>query len=191
MKNLAISITFLFFANAVLGQKKVSDTLKPYYQDSLIITKKFKDGPLSNNLRIKVINPCDPAKEKFDGAVTMIEAVLKNKNYSDSVIYKYPDAQSGLINFREKNISVCKISGKQAILIPFSYCGNFDNDTKISYILFYDHKKYLYHINYKCGEDLKCKVKDDLNSKLKDLPLKLRTMFVKQLETKFKNAEDF
>lgn len=190
MKSLVTSL-ILFFFIPVFGQKPVHDSLKVYYQDSLTISKDFKDGTISNKLTVKVINPCNSEKERFDGAVTIISATVKNKNYSDRVVYNYPNAQSGLINLKPNNISNFTVDKHQAVLIPFTYCGNWDNDTKVSYIIFYKHKKYLHHIKYYCGENGKCKINDNLNITLKDLPSKLKLKFIKDLETKYKNSNDF
>lgn len=190
MKSLATSL-ILFLFIPVCGQKPVHDSLKVYYQDSLTIRKDFKDGTVSNKLTVKVINPCNAEKERFDGAVTIISAAVKNKNYSDSIVYNYPDAQSGLINLKTNNISNYTVDKHQAVLIPFTYCGNWDNDTKVSYIIFYKHKKHLHHIKYYCGENGKCKLNDNPNIVLKGLPSKLKLKVIKDLETKYKNSKDF
>lgn len=194
MKSLATSL-IVFFVIPVCGQKSVNNSLKMYYQDSLIINKNFKERSVSNKLTVKVINLCDSEKERFDGAVTIISAAVKNKKYSDSIVYNYPYAQSGLINLKANNISNYNINKHQAILIPFTYCGNWDNDTKVSYIILYNHKKYLYHIKYYCGEDGKCKLNDNLNTTLKDLPLtlrlRLRLKINKDPETKYNNSNNF
>lgn len=190
MKSLVTSLILLLFI-PVCGQKPVHDSLKVYYKDSLVISKNFKDGNLSNTLTVKVINPCNTEKERFDGAVTIISAAVKNKNYSNSLVYNYPYAQSGLIHVKANNISSYTVNKHQAVLIPFTYCGNWDNDTKVSYIILYDRKKYLYHLNYYCEEEGKCKLKDDLNITLKDLPSKLKTKVMKDLETKYNKSSDF
>ncbi|PQA90893.1 hypothetical protein B0A69_19360 [Chryseobacterium shigense] len=190
MKSLVTSLIVFFFI-PVFGQKSVNDTLKRYYQDSLIIHKNFKDGTVSNKLTVKVINPCNAEKNRFDGAVTIISAAVKNKNYSDSIVYNYPYAQSGLINLKTNNISSYNINKHEAIFIPFTYCGNWDNDTKVSYIILYNQKKYLYHIKYYCGEDGKCMLNDNLNNTLKDLPSTLRLKISKDLATKYNKSSDF
>lgn len=190
MKSLVNSLIVFFFVPAC-GQKAVHDSLKVYYQDSLTVHKNFKDGTVSNALTVKVINPCNAEKERFDGVVTIISASVKNKNYSDSVVYSYPYAQSGLINLKSNNISDHNINKHQAVFIPFTYCGNWDNDTKVSYIILYNHKKYLYHIKYHCGEDNKCKINDNLDITLKDLPTKLKLKVIKDLETKYNKSSDF
>ncbi len=190
MKSSVTSIVLLFCI-PVCGQKSVNDTLKRYYQDSLIIHKNFKDGGISNKLTVKVINPCNSEKNRFDGAVTLISATVKNKNYSNSIDYNYPYAQSGLIHVKAENISINNIDKHQAVLIPFTYCGNWDNDTKVSYIILYNRKKYLHHIKYYCEQEGKCKLKDNLNVTLKDLPSKLRLKVLKDLETKYNQSNDF
>ncbi|MDR6919771.1 MULTISPECIES: hypothetical protein [Chryseobacterium] len=181
----------LFFLISIGGQNAVHDSLKMYYQDSLIVNKSFKDGTGLSKLTVKVINPCNAEKERFDGAVTMISAVVKNKNYSDSIAYHYPDAQSGLINLKAENISGYTVNKHQAVFIPFTYCGNWDNDTKVSCIILYKRKKYLYHIQYYCGEDGKCRINDNLNIRLKDLPSELKLKVKKDLETKYNKSDDF
>ncbi|SHM94177.1 hypothetical protein SAMN05444360_12259 [Chryseobacterium carnipullorum] len=190
MKSLVTSLILFFFVPAC-GQKAVHDSLKVYYPDSLTVHKNFKDGTVSNTLTVKVINPCTAEKNRFDGAVTIISAALENKNYRDSIVYNYPYAQSGLINLKTNNISNDNINKHQAVFIPFTYCGNWDNDTKVSYIILYNQKKYLYHIKYYCGEDGKCKLNDNLNSTLKDLPSTLRLRISKDLKTKYNKSSDF
>ncbi|ROS20119.1 hypothetical protein EDF65_0821 [Chryseobacterium nakagawai] len=190
MKSLVTSL-ILFFFIPVFGQKSVHDSLKVYYQDSLMVSKNFKDGTVSNKLTVKVINPCNAEKNRFDGVVTLINATVQNKHYTDNITYNYPYAQSGLINLKTGNISNFTIDKHQAVLIPFTYCGNMDNDTQVSYITFYKHKKYLHHIKYYCGEDNTCKIKDDLNVTLKDLPSQLKSKVIKDLKTKYKNSKDF
>lgn len=187
----SVTSMVLLFCIPVCGQKSVNDTLKRYYQDSLIIHKNFKDGGISNKLTVKVINPCNSEKNRFDGAVTLISATVKNKNYSNSIDYNYPYAQSGLIHVKAENISINNIDKHQAVLIPFTYCGNWDNDTKVSYIILYNRKKYLHHIKYYCEQEGKCKLKDNLNVTLKDLPSKLRLKVLKDLETKYNQSNDF
>lgn len=181
----------LFFLISIYGQKYVHDSLKMYYQDSLIVNRSFKDGKEFSKLTVKVINPCNAEKERFDGAVTIISAVIKNKNYSDSIVYHYPDAQSGLINLKAENISSYTVNKSQAVFIPFTYCGNWDNDTKVSLIILYNRKKYLYHIKYYCGEDGKCRINDHLNMRLNDLPSELKLKVIKDLETKYNKSGDF
>lgn len=187
----SVTSMVLLFCIPVCGQKSVNDTLKRYYQDSLIIHKNFKDGGISSKLTVKVINPCNSEKNRFDGAVTLIIATVKNKNYSNSIDYNYPYAQSGLIHVKAENISINNIDKHQAVLIPFTYCGNWDNDTKVSYIILYNRKKYLHHIKYYCEQEGKCKLKDNLNVTLKDLPSKLRLKVLKDLETKYNQSNDF
>ncbi|WP_142724357.1 hypothetical protein [Chryseobacterium sp. ON_d1] len=187
----SVTSMVLLFCIPVCGQKSVNDTLKRYYQDSLIINKNFKDGGISSKLTVKVINPCNSEKNRFDGAVTLISATVKNKNYSNSIDYNYPYAQSGLIHVKAENISINNIDKHQAVLIPFTYCGNWDNDTKVSYIILYNRKKYLHHIKYYCEQEGKCKLKDNLNVTLKDLPSKLRLKVLKDLETKYNQSNDF
>lgn len=181
----------LFFLISVCGQKAAHESLKMYYQDSLIVNRNFKDGTGFSKLTVKVINPCNAEKERFDGVVTMISAVVKNKNYGDSIVYDYPDAQSGLINLKAENISNYTVNKRQAVFIPFTYCGNWDNDTKVSFIILYSRKKYLYHIKYYCGEDGKCRINDNLNIRLKDLPSELKLKVRKDLETKYNKSDDF
>lgn len=188
MKNL-ITGFILFFFFPVCGQKSVHDSMKMYYQDSLIINKSFNNGTIK--LTVKVINPCNSEKERFDGAVTMINAHIKNKHHDDSITYHYPYAQSGLINFKANNISHYTINKQIAVLIPFTYCGNWDNDTQVSYFIFYNRKHYLYHLQYYCEENGTCKIKDNVNMTLKDVPTALRLKVIKDSETKYNHSDDF
>jgi hypothetical protein len=180
-----------------------SQTLKQLQQgihDTLVIRKTFSDKNGNNNLEIKVINPCRLAENlefgsddfwkyyRVDGIINYIEVCLTNKNYSDTLIYYNPDVSMSLINLLESNISLKPVAGKQAVFIPFTCCGNADDDRQITCIVFYDHEKYIYHINLRGEAFENYKIVDNLDEKFKDLPKKLKTELVKHINSRYKEV---
>ena len=161
-----------------------------FIRDTLVISKTFRDKNGYNNLEIEVFDPCfrNLEKDRVDGLINYITVRLTNKKYSDTLFYYNPAVYASLINLIESNIFFKSISGKQAVFIPFSYCGMADDDWKITYIVLYDHKKYIYHINLR-GEDFQnYKVVDDLNEKLKELPAKLKKELIYHINANCSDA---
>jgi hypothetical protein len=188
MKSLVLNIFFLLLVATSFSQKVDDGSMAMYHRDSIIVTQYFQDKQGKNTLTIKMMNPCGLKKGPYDGPLSYIEASLKNKYASQNVSYNYPDAQSGLLYFNKNEISINEIDGKKAVLIPFYYCGNWDNDNMVSYLIFYDKKKYVEHIKYYCTDNGKCKLNDAL--KLKDMPTSLKVFFVNILKKKYKKASD-
>jgi hypothetical protein len=188
MKSLVLNIFFILLTASSFSQKVDDDAMAMYHKDSIMVTQYFKDKKGKNTLTIKIMNPCGLKKGPYDGPLSYIEVNLKNKYTSQNVSYNYADAQSGLLYFNKNEISINEIDGKKAVLIPFYYCGNWDNDNMVSYIIFYDNKKYLEHIKYYCTDNGKCKLNDNL--KLNGMPTSLKTFFATILKTKYKKASD-
>jgi hypothetical protein len=188
MKSLVLSIIFLLCVATSFSQKVEADSMLMYHRDSITVTQYFQDKKGTNTLTIKMMNPCGLKKGPYDGPLSYIEASLKNKYTSQNVSYNYVDAQSGLLYFNKNEISINDIEGKKAILIPFYYCGNWDNDNTVSYLIFYDNKKYIEHVKYYCTDNGKCRLNDSL--KLKGMPTTLKTFFTNTLKTKYKKASD-
>ncbi len=159
--------------------------------DSISINKTWIDNNGKNSLFVKVNALCDPNNPPFDGHKTLIEASLKNKKHNLNLLYDEENYQMKMLLFYEKDIKFYKLNKTNSIFIPFFYCGNWENDVKVSYIIFYNNKKYLYHINYYCGEDASCRLNDNLNLKLKNMPESLKKIFIKELKTKYKTSKDF
>jgi hypothetical protein len=162
--------------------------LKRYIYDSLTIHKTFPNKNRENRLEIKVINPCNDEVDIEDknfrvmGMINSISVWLSNKNETDSLVYFNPNVLMSLIKLRKEDIVFKSISNKPAVFIPFSYCGNADDDIIISYIVFYNKKKYLYHINLEGENFCNYRLNDNLDNKLKDMPQKLKNEFIKQLK---------
>ncbi len=153
-------------------------------QDSIFIKKKWTDSFGKNALIVKVNALCNPLKPPFDGHPSVIEASLKNKKANLKVIFDDADYQMEMIYFREKNIWFFTSDKNTATFIPFLYCGNLDNDIKISFIIFYKNKKFLYHVKYRCDDENNCLVNENLNLALKDIPTPIKNHFIKRIKNK-------
>jgi hypothetical protein len=188
MKNLVLNIFFLLFVATSFSQKVDVDSMLIYHRDSITVVKYFQDKKGKNTLSIKIMNPCGLKKGPYDGPLSYIKATLKNKYTSQNVSYNHVDAQSGLLYFDKNEVLINDVDGKKAVLIPFFYCGNWDNDNMVSYLIFYDSKKYIEHIKYYCIENGNCKLNDSI--KLKGMPTPLKTFFINILKTKYKKASD-
>jgi hypothetical protein len=188
MKSLVLNIFFTLLVATSFSQKVDVDSTLMYHRDSIAVTQYFQDKKGKNTLTIKIMNPCGLKKGPYDGPLSYIEASLKNKYISQNVSYNYVDAQSGLLYFNKNEISINEIGGKKAVLIPFYYCGNWDNDNMVSYLIFYDNKKYIEHVKYYCTDNGNCKLNDTL--KLKGMPTSLKNFFANILKTKYKKSSD-
>lgn len=179
------------------NDRQTFESLQRFVHGSLIIEKTFHDKNGNNELEIKVINPrqfsddLDDDSEReimVDGWINYIEVRLNNENYSDTLIYYNPTVAESLIHVESNNISLECISGKYAIFIPFFiYNGNIDINT-ITFIVFYDSQKYLYHINFSGTETEYLKITDDLDEKFKELPGKLKKELIKQVYSNYKTV---
>jgi hypothetical protein len=174
MKKIVIIISALVLFFDSYGQSLVIES------DTLVIHKIFSDKNGNNNLEITVLNPCGEIKS--DGWENYITVRLHNKNYSDTLTYSNPNYEMTLINLVENNIVLKLIAGKQAVFIPFAYCGTADDDKQIAYIVFYNHKATIHHINLR-GEDFNnYKIVDNLDEKLRKIPKKLRKELIKHIQ---------
>jgi hypothetical protein len=188
MKSLVLSIFFLLLVTTSFSQKVDVDSMLVYHRDSIMAKQYFLDKQGKNTLSVKIMNPCGLKKGPYDGPLSYIKASLKNKYTSQNISYNYADAQSGLLYFNKNEISINDVDGKKAVLIPFHYCGNWDNDNMVSYLIFYDNKKYIEHVKYYCADNGKCKLNDTLQ--LKGMPTSLKTFFANILKTKYKKVSD-
>lgn len=154
------------------------------HTDSIEIHKVWKDKNGENKLTVNVNALCNPDKPPFDGHKTKIKALLKNKNFVQEIIFDDKNYQMEMILFREKDIWFAEFKENKAVFIPFFYCGNADNDVKASFIIFYNRKKYLYHVKFYCNEEGTCKLNEpNINLKLKGLPKEVRDELTKKLKT--------
>lgn len=180
-----LSFLFLiaFFPNEVVSQI--------VQVDSISISKEWKDCNGTNKLTVNVNALCNPDEPPFDGHKTMIDVSLKNKKHSLSMQFDDPDYQMEMISFSEKNIWFYSLKGAKVVFIPFSYCSNSDSEKKLSYIILYNDKKYLYHILFKCTEEDDCVLNTDLNKSMSDLNPKIRTELIKKIKSHYKKGSDF
>jgi hypothetical protein len=106
----------------------------------------------------------------------------------------FDESQMHTIFFRKEEIRFQELNGIRAVFIPFFYCGNYDQDTRISYILLYNNQKYLFHINYflEIEEDGFFRLNDDLEKKCRKIPSEeLRGMAIEQLQTKYQSITEY
>lgn len=181
-------IKMLFFLLMIGSQPTIAQIVQT---DSIEINKEWKDKNGENKLTVNVNALCNPDKPPFDGHKTKIRALLKNKNFVQEIIFDDKAYQMEMILFRERDIWFTEYNGNKAVFIPFFYCGNADNDVKASFIIFYNRKKYLYHLKFYCNEEGRCKLNEpNINLKLKGLPKEVRDEFAKKLKT-FTKASQF
>ncbi|RKE56077.1 hypothetical protein [Sphingobacterium detergens] len=192
------------FMVLLLFTTKCFATSKRYLQDTVrggselqvfdtIVTKRvYQDAYGKNTLHVKVTNPCNADSSRFDGVLTQIEARVKNKKGSTSVVYTYPYSQMSLIYFVKEEIHIQNLGGRKAAIIPFYYCGGYESyDMKVSYIVIYGNKDYIFHLDYYCGEGKDCKPVQSLKVMLSGLPKDIRTYLTGYLTKKHKSRASF
>jgi len=182
-----IIASMLFFV--VSSFSAISQIIIP---DSVTVHKHWLDKDGENKLTITVNALCNPEKPPFDGHRTIIRASLENEKTYQELIFDDEDYQMEMILFRENDIWFFQSNGAKAVIIPFFYCGNTDTGVKASFIIFYNAKKYLYHINFYCNEDGKSTLNEkNLKQKLKALPKELKSDFIGKLNANFSEREKF
>ncbi|MFD2907380.1 hypothetical protein ACFSX9_01390 [Flavobacterium ardleyense] len=178
----------ILFILALFSTKTFSQVVQI---DSISVFKEWGDCNGKNVLNVKVNALCNPDEPPFDGHKTMIEVQLKNKKHLLNIAFDDPDYQMEMIAFSEKNIWFYNLKKAEAVFIPFTYCSNSDSDKKLSYIVLYKDKKYLYHISFRCNEEEDCFLNEDLNMSLKELNPKIREALIKKIKSKYKSVIDF
>lgn len=150
----------------------------------------FSDASGKNTVLIKVYNPCDLATPPWDADKNFIEARLINgKNILDAK-YNNTAPEMSLIFFDQKEISVQKINGINAVYIPFYYCGNSeDHDKTVSYLIFYKGTSYTRHLAYTCT-DTGCKLQQEQKI-MKGLPVALEKHLTQYSNARHKNTKSF
>lgn len=182
--------SFVIALFLVLAWGKASaQQMKP---DSICINKVWTDKNGENRLMVKVNALCNPEHPPFDGHPSKIEVQLTNDKNDTYAVYDEENYQSMMLLFYESDIVFFKIRGVNAVLIPFFYCCNSDPQQKVSYILLYDDKQYLFHLSFYSDENGICHRNDDLDLITQKIrPRKLRRFFKKEVETKYKDVTDF
>ncbi|WP_312555365.1 hypothetical protein [Empedobacter brevis] len=161
-------------------------------RDSVTVLKNWEDRNGRNELTIHVAGLCGPESPPFDGSLTRIEANLKTSQADLNIVFDDEDYQMERILFYENDMEIVEIKKEKAVFIPFFYCGNFDNDIKVSYIIFYKNTGYSFHINFHCSEENGCKLNDDLKNKLAQIKDKnLKKVFEEKLKSMYKHSADF
>jgi len=160
--------------------------------DSVEIHQSWKDKNGENKLVVNVNALCNPDRPPFDGRQTKIIASLKNKKFTQEIVFDDKDYQMEMILFREKDVWFSEYNGVKAVFVPFFYCGNADNDIKASFIIFYNNKKYLYHLKFYCSDEGDCRLNEkNINLKLKELSKEMRDDFIKKIKTKYIKISQF
>jgi len=160
--------------------------------DSIVTEWVYQDIYGKNMLHVKVTNPCNADSSRFDGLLSHIEVRLKNNKGNTSVTYKHPYPQMSLIQFIQEEIHIKDLGGRMAVVIPFYYCGGYESyDMKVSYIVLYENKNYIFHLDYYCGEGVECKPVQTLQATLKNLPKDIRTYLISYLTKKHRSRDSF
>jgi len=150
----------------------------------------FSDASGKNTVSVKVYNPCDLAAPPWDADNSSIEARLTTGKNTLHARYDNPAPEMSLIYFNHKEISVQKINGSSAILIPFYYCGNSeDHDRTVSYLIFYKGRSYTRHLAYTCT-DTGCRLRQEQIA-IKGLPVALGGHLVKYSNSRHKTKTSF
>ncbi|WP_146191026.1 hypothetical protein [Sphingobacterium athyrii] len=160
--------------------------------DSIVTERGYQDIYGKNMLHVKVTNPCNADSSRFDGLLSHIEVQLKNNKGKTSVTYKHPHPQMSLIQFIQEEIHIKDLGGRKAAIVPFYYCGGYESyDMKVSYIVLYENKSYIFHLDYYCGEGVECKPVRTLQATLKNLPKDIRTYLIRYLTKKHRSRDSF
>ena len=189
IENLKVKALLKFlFLIALFPNKIVAQVVKV---DSISILKEWKDCNGKNTLNVKVNAVCNPNEPPFDGHKTKIDVQLKNKKYSLNLQFDDPDYQMEMIAFSEKNIWFYDLKKANVVFIPFTYCSNSDSVKRLSYIVLYNNKKYLYHLPFTCNEEEDCVLNEDLNKLLIDLNPKIKAQLIKKIQSQYRKTIDF
>lgn len=159
------------------------------HPDSITVQKKWTDKNGENKLTVKVNALCNPSKMPIDGHATKFEAKLKVRQKEMNIVFDDSAYQMEMILFEEKEIWFYELNKVKAVFIPFLYCSNADNDLKVSYAVFYDNKKYLFHFQFRCNENGNCKISTERNKELITLQPQLRKVLIEKLKKKYKQSK--
>lgn len=171
--------------HSALGQEA-----RPF--DTIMVEKTYHDVYGKNTLSVTVTNPCNEKSSIFDGPLTQIDARLKNEKGTTSLSYRHPHSQMSLIHFVKEEIHIHDLGGRKATIVPFYYCGGYESyDRKVSYIVFYENKNYIFHLDYYCGDGQDCKPVQSLEVTLNGLPKDVRSYLTSYLASKHKSKASF
>lgn len=184
-----IILLLLFYPSLYVSAQIVDEPDLHLVPDTVNYNMQWMDKNGNNLLSITVNGACNLEKPPYDGHPTTIIAALKNDKHSLSIEYDEPYFEMRMILFVEKEISSFDIKGRNAVFIPFFYCGNADETLEVSYIIFYNNYKYLKQMKFHCSESGKCKLMDDVE-KISDMPKLLRNKFIVELQ-KYNDTSDF
>ncbi|GHV58737.1 hypothetical protein FACS1894182_11710 [Bacteroidia bacterium] len=177
-------------------ETSLDDSRQVIFCDSVNITKQWTDHNGENRLTINGTELCNFEKWCVDGHPSKLEVSLTNSKHSLDMKYElsFDEYQMQTILFRESEIWFCDLNKIRAVFIPLFYCGNTDQDTKISYIVLHDNQKYIFHLSclYDFSADGFFRLNDNLEEKLKVVPSKkLRKMVAEQLQSKYQSQQEY
>jgi len=189
-RTLFMALLIYFFMGSASLSYAIGQEAQPF--DTIATELTYQDAYGKNTLSVKVTNPCNAESSRFDGPLTQIEAQLKNKTGTISVVYTYPYPQMSLIHFVKEEIHLQDLGGRTAVIIPFYYCGGYESyDRIVSYIVLYENKNYIFRLDYYCGDGVDCKPVQSLKVMLRGLQKDLRTYLIGYLAKKHKAKSSF
>jgi hypothetical protein len=163
---------------------------------SIAINKEWTDKNGMNILIVQGHNLCNPDDEYgvVDGFPSKVEVTLENNKYKLFLTDSLTSYQLQTMLICEKEIWMTTFNRAQIVFIPILYCGNYDMDTRISYIILYGSQKWLIHVQYLYENegDGFFKLNDDLKRKLDFIqPKKLRSKIVEQIIPKYRTVQEY
>ena len=151
---------------------------------SQVIHRTFHNDNGLNELEIRVTNPYG-GHNYPGGKPNSLTVRLSNGRYADTLVYDNPDYEMSLIALSEANIALRTVGDRTAVIIPFSYGGNADDDLQIGCAVLCDRRKYLFHIRLRGEEFQNYRIVDDLNVIFRELPRVWRRPLTEFIETEY------
>lgn len=189
MKKIFIILVLSFMLLSLKGQVRVPA--------SISTEKSWIDKNGENKLHIEINAVYDPYNEDAptDGHPSKIEVELKNSRYTSLTVYDDKDYEMEVIMFNEDAIWFRQLNGVRVVFIPFFYCCMDNTYTKVSYIILYNKKKYIYHFRFLCEEEndyvpVLIDEDKDLNKKMRKMPQQLRQILIDYIENTYKTIGD-
>ena len=192
LKSVSNIFIMLLYLTGCSQVKSIDSINTQYHTDSLVVI--YSPKKQQGQIKVKLINPCQPGILPYDAAFTAIECTSTSENGKViSINFIDPASQMELIYFNKSEIWETTYLNKAAVFIPFSYCGSFDNDLKYSSFIIYNNNAYLAHLYFSCGtgEKAACEFKRIEIVKGKNLPKELLDHLISEMKSKYNSQEKF
>lgn len=196
LKGITISITTLCLALLL----PIVSFAQGFEADVTSTVKVWEDLTGNNTLYIRVDAACNnyDMKRIFPkiGAQTAVIAKLTNDETEVTAFYEHKKFANQMLMFYDEGIWFQELDGIQAVFIPLFYCSAQHGEAMpISYIVFYDNKKYIYHFTFKCKPTVfgSCELninKRQLAKRMHELPKPLRNAFMAYIDKVYTTRED-